>query len=231
MQYSQSRVSRERFVSTRRAFAAALFASCVVFLGTTSAFAGGKSDGASCHVAKSCASKLCVRVKPADKFGVCCTPQSCASLGAQCGPIDNGCGIPEDCGTCDPGSDCLDNQCVGGPTTTTTSTTTTTTSTTTTSTSTTSTSTTTSTTLTTTTTTLPPGTTTTTSTTTTTVPILWTCDVGYYADGICDCGCGVVDPDCADATVGSCEYCNDVGSCGLGACPSNIYPTDNSRCS
>ena len=45
------------------------------------------------------------------------------------------------------------------------------------------------------------------------VPDEWTCDPTYYglADG-CDCGCGVVDPDCADATLDSCQYCNDDGS-------------------
>ena len=52
------------------------------------------------------------------------------------------------------------------------------------------------------------------------------CTQGYG----CDCGCGVVDPDCADATVASCDYCQDTGSCGLGTCPANINATDNSTC-
>jgi hypothetical protein len=61
---------------------------------------------------------------------------------------------------------------------------------------------------------------------------LWTCNVAFYGDGDCDCGCGVVDVDCADATVASCEFCNDTGSCddtGAG-CPGIIDPVDNSTC-
>lgn len=109
---------------------------CLSLLVTSErAFAGGKPDGASCHVSKSCRSKLCVTLNPTDKFGVCCTPQDCAGLGAQCGSIDDGCGVPINCGSCDPGSSCENNVCVPGTTTTTS---TTTTSTTTTSTSTTS---------------------------------------------------------------------------------------------
>src|SRR5258708_3447397 len=63
--------------------------------------AAGKTDGSHCHVSKSCRSHLCVRVNPADKFGVCCTAQSCASLGAQCGTAADGCGTPLNCGPCD----------------------------------------------------------------------------------------------------------------------------------
>lgn len=42
----------------------------------------------------------------------------------------------------------------------------------------------------------------------------WTCDPTFYAgsDG-CDCGCGVVDTDCADANAAWCIYCLE-GSCG-----------------
>ncbi len=42
----------------------------------------------------------------------------------------------------------------------------------------------------------------------------WTCVPGYYnaGDG-CDCGCGIVDPDCADATAASCDFCGDPGAC------------------
>lgn len=48
------------------------------------------------------------------------------------------------------------------------------------------------------------------------LPSAWTCNPTYYNSGLqtdCDCGCGVVDPDCDDATAASCHYCNDVGSC------------------
>ena len=63
------------------------------------------------------------------------------------------------------------------------------------------------------------------------VPMAWTCNTSYYGtnDG-CDCGCGVVDPDCASSNVGDCEYCDDTGSCGTGACPANINPTNNAVC-
>ena len=39
------------------------------------------------------------------------------------------------------------------------------------------------------------------------VPAEWLCDAAYYgtADG-CDCGCGLIDPDCNGGTV-TCEYC------------------------
>ena len=59
----------------------------------------------------------------------------------------------------------------------------------------------------------------------------WTCDIANYgtADG-CDCGCGIVDPDCVDGTVGSCEYCNNTGSCSVDACPGTIDPNDNAVC-
>jgi hypothetical protein len=64
-----------------------------------------------------------------------------------------------------------------------------------------------------------------------TVPAQWTCAEWYYgvADG-CDCGCGALDPDCEDVTADVCDYCNDNGSCGTGACPANIDPNDNSTC-
>lgn len=64
-------------------------------------------------------------------------------------------------------------------------------------------------------------------------PAGWTCAPSYYGtlDG-CDCGCGILDPDCLDSTSASCEFCDDAGSCafGLGPCPSTIDPTDNSQC-
>jgi hypothetical protein len=63
-------------------------------------------------------------------------------------------------------------------------------------------------------------------------PAGWTCFPDYYgaADG-CDCGCGVVDPDCADATAASCDFCGDVGTCGaLGADCSVLDPMNNAAC-
>ncbi len=63
------------------------------------------------------------------------------------------------------------------------------------------------------------------------VPDGWTCDATYYGAGDgCDCGCGVVDPDCADMAVGSCDFCDDAGSCSADACPGDIDANDNSTC-
>jgi len=66
-------------------------------------------------------------------------------------------------------------------------------------------------------------------------PVEWVCDGTYYFDGgICDCGCGALDPDCADATKASCDYCDDTGSCDEGVectdAASTINATDNSTC-
>ena len=65
------------------------------------------------------------------------------------------------------------------------------------------------------------------------VPAGWTCLPWFYgaADG-CDCGCGVIDLDCADATVASCEWCGSPGSCSpIGFdCPGDIDPAQNWLC-
>jgi hypothetical protein len=61
----------------------------------------------------------------------------------------------------------------------------------------------------------------------------WTCETRKYAgaDG-CDCGCGVFDPDCADATAASCDLCpncmNPLESCAGSA---RVVADDNSQCS
>jgi hypothetical protein len=91
----------------------------------TTAVAGGKPEGARCHVSRSCESQLCVRVSPGDKFGVCCQPDDCAALGAQCGSLDNNCGVEIYCGECNFGEVCSLNECVPEATTTTFPTTTT----------------------------------------------------------------------------------------------------------
>ena len=90
------------------------------FASSNTAMAGGKPDGARCHVHKSCQSKLCLRQTPTDKFGLCCDGQTCAEAGAQCGTIDNQCGIPLNCGDCGFGFNCVQNQCVSNGSTTTT---------------------------------------------------------------------------------------------------------------
>jgi hypothetical protein len=61
----------------------------------------------------------------------------------------------------------------------------------------------------------------------------WTCPPASYGTGDgCDCGCGLVDPDCANATVAACARCNGPGSCGEGAsvCPGAIDPANNAVC-
>ncbi len=62
-------------------------------------------------------------------------------------------------------------------------------------------------------------------------PSSWTCSRAYYGDGVCDCGCGALDPDCASASEQECIYCNSQGSCSTAACPGTISLTDNSTCS
>jgi hypothetical protein len=61
----------------------------------------------------------------------------------------------------------------------------------------------------------------------------WTCNLAYFGnnDG-CDCGCGIVDPDCADTTADSCQFCGESGSCSTSgvSCPSNIDPANNAIC-
>lgn len=61
---------------------------------------------------------------------------------------------------------------------------------------------------------------------------VWTCDLGFYdGDDGCDCGCGLFDPDCADATVDSCEFCSNEGSCSFELnCPGFIDPNNNAVC-
>ncbi len=68
------------------------------------------------------------------------------------------------------------------------------------------------------------------------VPADWICDPAFYGvDDGCDCGCGVVDLDCPDATDASCEYCVDPScamdgseefTCDLDA----LVDDDNSQC-
>jgi len=64
-----------------------------------------------------------------------------------------------------------------------------------------------------------------------TPPSGWTCNPSLFHDGTCDCGCGVPDLDCPNnGTVAACVVCNDAGSCGTGACPGNIDPTNTAAC-
>ncbi|HEX7478644.1 MAG TPA: hypothetical protein VF331_12610 [Polyangiales bacterium] len=60
----------------------------------------------------------------------------------------------------------------------------------------------------------------------------WTCTPDFYGTGDgCDCGCGVVDLDCASAAVTDCNYCDTGGGCGTSStCPGNINTTNNALC-
>jgi hypothetical protein len=59
------------------------------------------------------------------------------------------------------------------------------------------------------------------------VPPHWWCSAQTYGDGVCNCGCGVLDVDCADATRPSCETCDET-SCSPFAC--SVAADDNSQC-
>ena len=67
------------------------------------------------------------------------------------------------------------------------------------------------------------------------VPAAWTCESQNYEDAldICDCGCGVPDPDCPSPDKSSCLYCDLPGSCDTVPCSdaaSTIDPTNNAVC-
>lgn len=59
----------------------------------------------------------------------------------------------------------------------------------------------------------------------------WTCNPASYggSDG-CDCGCGLIDPDCSDATSASCLYCSGGGSCNSQPCPGTLVSVNNAVC-
>ncbi|MFO0744587.1 MAG: hypothetical protein U1F43_02800 [Myxococcota bacterium] len=55
----------------------------------------------------------------------------------------------------------------------------------------------------------------------------WTCYGGLYGDGVCDCGCGGLDSDCAGSS--------DIAACGMCACGdrldcADVDPSDTTRC-
>jgi len=61
-------------------------------------------------------------------------------------------------------------------------------------------------------------------------PLRWICEAGHYDDGVCDCGCGYWDPDCAADEIGACERCDSPGSCSRHPCPANIDPVNIAYC-
>lgn len=61
----------------------------------------------------------------------------------------------------------------------------------------------------------------------------WTCNSATHDDddGICHCGCGIQDPDCADGTAASCDVCDAPGTCvAEGAGCEAIAADDNGSC-
>jgi hypothetical protein len=67
-------------------------------------------DGLTCRTNDSCCSGVCVKSSK-KSFGTCCSPTTCAAVGANCGMIADGCGGTLDCGTCT-----LPQTCGGGGT-------------------------------------------------------------------------------------------------------------------
>jgi hypothetical protein len=67
------------------------------------------------------------------------------------------------------------------------------------------------------------------------VPEAWTCEGYIFGDYEgCECGCGLVDTDCLDASVAACDSCGGgIGGCGDPedfSCPGIIDPRDNAAC-
>lgn len=62
------------------------------------------------------------------------------------------------------------------------------------------------------------------------VPASWTCYPAWYGDAECDCGCGVLDRDCASAAARECETCTVSGSCAENRTCDAIDATDNAQC-
>ncbi len=64
-----------------------------------------------------------------------------------------------------------------------------------------------------------------------TAPDDWNCSSSYYgaADG-CDCGCGIFDPDCTNATATVCDYCDLSGSCAEFDSDCSIWGCDDLFC-
>jgi len=76
-----------------------------------------------------------------------------------------------------------------------------------------------------------PGNANTSCSTSATPPSGWTCSPSFYnANDGCDCGCGVTDPDCADTTSASCQYCNNSNGCSTVSGCGDINPVDNAIC-
>ncbi len=72
----------------------------------------GKCQGADDGCGSICPTDGCLPDEVCTPTGTCCTPESCASVGAACGEHDDGCGRLIECGVCGPDLYCLDgDQC------------------------------------------------------------------------------------------------------------------------
>lgn len=57
----------------------------------------------------------------------------------------------------------------------------------------------------------------------------WTCKPAQFHDGYCECGCGILDPDCPSKQTAVCSICPAEG-CAAGKC-SHLSADDNTTCS
>jgi hypothetical protein len=61
------------------------------------------------------------------------------------------------------------------------------------------------------------------------VPVEWTCNAYYYGDDYyCDCGCGVLDPDCETSGPEVCDFCSNSGGCSTSC--TDLDPAQNWLC-
>jgi hypothetical protein len=66
-------------------------------------------------------------------------------------------------------------------------------------------------------------------TTACTHPPGWECSAYSYGDGVCTCGCGIRDIDCATGSAADCDTCWE-GCAEATECPGTIDPDDNTVC-
>src|SRR5262245_45075552 len=100
-----------RSLTRRVSFFVPMLTAALIVVGWRAASAGPCiPDGQTCRTDQSCCTGVCVK-STKKSFGTCCTPTTCAAVGANCGMIADGCGGALDCGTCT-----LPETCGGGGT-------------------------------------------------------------------------------------------------------------------
>lgn len=60
------------------------------------------------------------------------------------------------------------------------------------------------------------------------LPEAWICPAWTYGNGVCNCGCGVLDRDCESESIEACDTCS--GGCSNEGCPGIIDVEDNTIC-